>query len=334
MGDPGAPRRARAAPATSSPTSTRTACSRAPTSTCCARCAPAPTVRSSPPAASRPWRTSRRSATLVADGRRGRDRRVGALPRRVHAARGPRRRGPAVTSASPARRRLGTANPYEERYGYSRALRTGDRVLVSGCTSLVDGQVRHPGDAAAQARVALDTAVSSVVALGGCAADVVLTRMYVVDRAHCDAVGLVHGELFAARAPGGDDGRRRRAGGRADAGRGGARGPDRHGDAAGPPGPVRRAAGMSAAGPRPDRRRARLRRPALVRPRAVRHGLRRRPRRRPTRASWPRSGAPHGRPSSSRRSPRHACSCRSSPRPVRWTPPASSRSRSPRTWRW
>ena len=46
-----------------------------------------------------------------------------------------------MTSASPARRRLGTANPYEERYGYSRALRTGDRVLVSGCTSLR----RRPG---------------------------------------------------------------------------------------------------------------------------------------------------------------------------------------------
>jgi enamine deaminase RidA (YjgF/YER057c/UK114 family) len=102
-----------------------------------------------------------------------------------------------VTSASPTRRRLGTDNPYEERYGYSRALRTGDRVLVSGCTSLVDGQVRHPGDAAAQARVALDTAVSSVVALGGCAADVVLTRLYVVGRVHCDAVGLAHGERFA-----------------------------------------------------------------------------------------------------------------------------------------
>ena len=42
---------------------------------------------------------------------RGRDHRVGALPRRVHAARGPRRGGPAVTSASPARRRLATDQP-------------------------------------------------------------------------------------------------------------------------------------------------------------------------------------------------------------------------------
>ena len=106
-----------------------------------------------------------------------------------------------MTSASPARRRLATDNPYEERYGYSRALRTGDRVLVSGCTSLVDGVVLHPGDAAAQARVALDTAVSSVVALGGQAADIVLTRTYVVDRASCEAVGVVHGERFAAVRP-------------------------------------------------------------------------------------------------------------------------------------
>jgi len=106
-----------------------------------------------------------------------------------------------VTSASPARRRLATGNPYEERYGYSRALRTGDRVLVSGCTSLVDGVVLHPGDAAAQARVALDTAVASVVALGGRAADIVLTRMYVVDRGACEAVGMVHGERFSGVRP-------------------------------------------------------------------------------------------------------------------------------------
>ena len=61
----------RAAPATSSPTSTRTACSRAPTSTCSATSAPAPTARSSRAAASRRSRTSRRSASSSATGVEG-----------------------------------------------------------------------------------------------------------------------------------------------------------------------------------------------------------------------------------------------------------------------
>ena len=64
-------RRARAAPATSSPTSTRTACSRARTSTCCARSARAPTGRSWPPAGSRRSTTSRRSAPWSATGVEG-----------------------------------------------------------------------------------------------------------------------------------------------------------------------------------------------------------------------------------------------------------------------
>lgn len=106
-----------------------------------------------------------------------------------------------MSSASPARRRLSTGGLYEVAYGFSRALRTGDRILVSGCTSLVDGQVQHPGDAAAQMRVALDTAVAAIVALGGVAGDVVRTRMYVVHRADCDPVGLVHAERFGHARP-------------------------------------------------------------------------------------------------------------------------------------
>jgi enamine deaminase RidA (YjgF/YER057c/UK114 family) len=80
-------------------------------------------------------------------------------------------------------------------------VRTGNRILVSGCTSVVDGHVRHPGDAAAQLRVALDTGIAAVVSLGGFAADVVRTRMYVVSRSDCEAVGLVHGERFAQVRP-------------------------------------------------------------------------------------------------------------------------------------
>ncbi|MDQ1483131.1 MAG: hypothetical protein QOF35_1207 [Actinomycetota bacterium] len=93
-------------------------------------------------------------------------------------------------------RQLSSDGPYEARFGYSRAVRTGNRILVSGCTSLVNGQVCHLGDAQAQMRVALDTAIRAVVTLGGRAEDVVRTRMYVVNRGDCEPVGLVHGERF------------------------------------------------------------------------------------------------------------------------------------------
>jgi len=63
--------------------------------------------------------------------------------------------------SSPSRRQLSSGGPYEARFGYSRALRTGDRILVSGCTSLVDGKVRHPEDAAAQMSVDLTMACAA-----------------------------------------------------------------------------------------------------------------------------------------------------------------------------
>jgi enamine deaminase RidA (YjgF/YER057c/UK114 family) len=106
-----------------------------------------------------------------------------------------------MSPAASRPRQLRSDGPYEAIFGYSRALRTGNRILVSGCTSVVDGQVRHPGDAAAQMRVALDTGIEAVTSLGGSAADVVRTRMYVVSRADCESVGLVHGQRFAQIRP-------------------------------------------------------------------------------------------------------------------------------------
>jgi enamine deaminase RidA (YjgF/YER057c/UK114 family) len=106
-----------------------------------------------------------------------------------------------VTKARVPRAHHSSGGAYEARFGYSRALRTGDRILVSGCTSAVGGLVAHPGDAAAQMRVALDTAIEAVTALGGCLADVVSTRMYLVNRSDCEPVGVVHGERFSTVRP-------------------------------------------------------------------------------------------------------------------------------------
>jgi len=102
-----------------------------------------------------------------------------------------------MTGASPLRRRHAGGGPWEKAFGFSRAIRTGDRIIVSGCTAAVDGVVLGQGDAAAQMRLALDCALDAIMALGGSLGDVIRTRIYVVNRADCEAVGRVHGERFA-----------------------------------------------------------------------------------------------------------------------------------------
>jgi len=57
------------------------------------------------------------------------------------------------------RRRFTDGGEWESAYGYCRAIRTDDLILVSGCTSALDGTVRHPADPAAQTRVAIETAL-------------------------------------------------------------------------------------------------------------------------------------------------------------------------------
>ena len=73
----------------------------------------------------------------------------------------------------------------------------GDACFVSGTTDAgPDGESRHPGDAAAQARAAFAIAERALDEAGFSLADVVRTRMYVTDPADADAVVAVHGELF------------------------------------------------------------------------------------------------------------------------------------------
>lgn len=97
--------------------------------------------------------------------------------------------------------RLGSGGPWEQTYGYARVVTAGGFAFVSGCTATVDGAVVGVGDAAAQARTALQIASSALADAGVPLSSVVRTRMYVVGRADADAVGRVHGEVFGSVRP-------------------------------------------------------------------------------------------------------------------------------------
>ena len=105
-------------------------------------------------------------------------------------------RGEQVTMGR-ARTRVAGCSPYEAAFGFTRALRVGDRIELAGTAPIEPDGSSTPGDAGAQARRCLSIIIAAIEELGGSAADVVRTRMYLVDPADAEAVGAVHGEIFA-----------------------------------------------------------------------------------------------------------------------------------------
>ena len=98
------------------------------------------------------------------------------------------------------RRRAPPGSPFEESFGFSRAVRVGERVLVSGTAPVWPDGSCEP-DPAAQARRCFEIISTALAELGARPADVVRTRMLITDPAAADAVGGVHREFFAAAAP-------------------------------------------------------------------------------------------------------------------------------------
>ena len=89
-----------------------------------------------------------------------------------------------------------SASPYESLVGFSRAVRRGSHIAVSGTAPIDAGGETVTGGAYEQATRCFEVILEAVEALGGAREDVVRTRMFVTDASDWDAVSRAHGEFF------------------------------------------------------------------------------------------------------------------------------------------
>lgn len=108
----------------------------------------------------------------------------------------------AVDGARETARRISSGRPTEELYAYSRAVRVGERVFISGTTSLDDqGAIAHPGDLHRQARDAYDAILGALAEAGGAPGDLVYTKSFVTDLAQAAGQNQARLESLGAVRP-------------------------------------------------------------------------------------------------------------------------------------
>ncbi len=100
------------------------------------------------------------------------------------------------------RRRVPTSAPWAEAVGYSRAIRVGDTIFVSGTAAVgKDGEIEPKGDVYGQAKRCLEIIVTALGEAGARPEHVVRTHLYVRDAGDWREVGRAHGEVFGHARP-------------------------------------------------------------------------------------------------------------------------------------
>ncbi|MET9446378.1 RidA family protein [Streptomyces cinerochromogenes] len=102
---------------------------------------------------------------------------------------------------SEAVRRVQSGSPWEESFGFARAVAAGDRVLVAGTSSFRGDVLYGEGDPYEQAKVAFTSAIEAIGELGLGVESVLRTRMYLTHVRDVDAVGRAHKEIFDSVRP-------------------------------------------------------------------------------------------------------------------------------------
>ena len=99
-------------------------------------------------------------------------------------------------------KRVSSGSPYEKTIGFSRAVRIGNIIAVSGTGPIADdGSTASTGDAYAQAKRCLEIIAKAIEEAGGRLENVFRTRMYITDAADQEKVGRAHGEYFGQIKP-------------------------------------------------------------------------------------------------------------------------------------
>lgn len=99
------------------------------------------------------------------------------------------------------RQRVEITNKWGAAIGYSRAVRAGNLIIVSGTTASGEDGTLHPDDAEQQTYVVLERIGVALAKLGADLADVIETRVFVKRMADWEAIGKAHGEVFAEHRP-------------------------------------------------------------------------------------------------------------------------------------